>query len=127
MPHGYIWASSNPWWIYSLTLLSLPWTRSRAAIPDRDLQLRLIHMLMGGRGGNGSMSGTTPASPSDSGDSGAQKQHSSSSASPPPSEQVGRHFALVQELVHWSTPVHVTVGQGAAALLPTAPPSARLR
>ena len=63
--------------------------RARAAIPDRDLQLRLIHMLMGGRGAQAaavSRQRDRAAAP-DSGDS-ARKQHSGSSASPPPSEQV---------------------------------------
>ena len=52
---------------------------ARAAIPDRDLQLRLIHMLMGGRG---SSSGANQQSPSTSSDSGNRKMHSGSSVSP---------------------------------------------
>ncbi len=51
---------------------------ARAAIPDRDLQLRLIHMLMGGRSAN---AGPTQSN-STSSDSGNRRMHSSSSVTP---------------------------------------------
>ena len=51
--------------------------RARAAIPDRDLQLRLIHMLMGSSKGATSSSTVSPASPSNSSDSNTHKQHAS--------------------------------------------------
>lgn len=51
--------------------------RARAAIPDRDLQLRLIHMLMGSSRGATSSSTAVPASPSNSSDSNTQKHNAS--------------------------------------------------
>lgn len=45
---------------------------ARAAIPDRDLQLRLIHMLMGGRSSNTQSNST-------SSDSGNRRMHSGNS------------------------------------------------
>ncbi|CAL8460857.1 g388 [Coccomyxa elongata] len=56
---------------------------ARAAIPDRDLQLRLIHMLMGASKGS-SGSTISPQSPSNSSDSNTHKQNASPSQSAAP-------------------------------------------
>ncbi len=61
---------------------------ARAAIPDRDLQLRLIHMLMGGRSAN---AGPTQSN-STSSDSGNRRMHSSSSITPGCDDVVRQKF-----------------------------------
>lgn len=72
---------------------------ARAAIPDRDLQLRLIHMLMGGA--RGGVSGGAAQSPSTSSDSGTRKMHSCSSESPGCDDVVSPPRELCPHLLEW--------------------------
>lgn len=75
--------------------------RARAAIPDRDLQLRLIHMLMGASKGS-SGSTISPHSPSNSSDSNTHKQNASPSHSAAPNTA-----SIVSDLVRLLDHPHI--------------------
>lgn len=75
---------------------------ARAAIPDRDLQLRLIHMLLAGRS---STPGATQ-SPSTSSDSGNRSRVHSGSSVSPVSEDVVSVLAIID---HRNLAVHLNL------------------